>query len=53
MDAYTQLNTEKKPVIIKKEEKMEKLSVNRRSKDTQFFSDHLLSETLENLNKFY
>lgn len=34
MDAATKLSTDKKVVIYKKIEKMEKLSLNRRSKDT-------------------
>ena len=34
MDAATKLDGEKKPIVYKKAEKMEKLSVNRRSRDT-------------------
>ena len=34
MDAATKLAADKKVVIYKKIEKMEKLSINRRSKDT-------------------
>lgn len=32
---------------------MEKLSVNRRSKDTEFFNDHLMKDTLNSLVRFY
>ena len=53
MDAATKLAADKKVVIYKKIEKMEKLSINRRSKDTQFFNDHLMKDTLNSLVRFY
>ena len=53
MDAATKLSTDKKVVIYKKIEKMEKLSLNRRSKDTEFFTDHLLRDTLDSLIRYY
>ena len=34
MDAFTKLGAEKKPVIVKRPDKLDKLSVNRKSKDT-------------------
>lgn len=53
MDAYTTLNPDGKPIIIKKNEKMEKLSLNRKSKDAEFFNNHLLNDTITSLRKFY
>lgn len=52
MDADAKLEM-KRPVIYKNVQKMEKLSVHRRSKDAEFFKKKLLTDTLAGLTSFY
>jgi hypothetical protein len=52
MDAYAILE-EGKPRLIKRDFKNEKMPIFRKSKDGEFFSTHLLAQTLDNLAKFY
>jgi hypothetical protein len=52
MDAYAILEDEK-PRIIKRDFKNEKMPLFRKSKDGEFFNNHLLAQTIESLGKFY
>lgn len=52
MDTYAILE-DSKPRIIKREVKSDKLQITRKSKDGEFFSKHLLAQTLDTLGKYY
>lgn len=53
MDAFAILEDDEKPRIIKRDFKNEKMPLFRKSKDGEFFSNHLLAQIIESLGKFY